>query len=65
MLVFLSFYATVTIFQLYLGGDMMYEMQGRKSEPTLLLTQGIVKLPHHINTVRVELAFGDAVSYIR
>ena len=41
----LLFYAIATIFQLYHGGDMMYEMSRRKPEPTLLLTQGIFNLP--------------------
>ena len=34
----LLFFAIATLFQLYHGGDMMYEMRRRKSEPTLLLT---------------------------
>ena len=42
----LLFYAMATIFQLYLGSDMMYVMR-RKFEPTLVLTQGIFNLPHH------------------
>ena len=41
----------------------MYEMRRRKPEPTLLLTQGIFNLPHHIGMVREELAFDDGVSY--
>ena len=53
----------VTVFQLYHGGDMMYETGRRKAETTLLLTQGIYNLPHHIGMVREELAFDDAVSY--
>ena len=55
MFVWLLLYAIETVLQLYLGGDMMYEMWGRerKPEPTLLLTQGIFKfnLPHHIGMV--------------
>ena len=41
----------------------MYEMRRRKAEPTLLATQGIFNLPHHVGTVWEELAFDDAVSY--
>ena len=36
----LLFYARATVFQLYLGGDMMREKRRKKPEPTLLLTQG-------------------------
>ena len=32
-------------------------------EPTLLSTQGIFNLSHHIGMVWEELAFDDAVSY--
>ena len=44
---------------------MMYEMKRRKPEPTLLPTQGIFNLAHHIGMVpiREELAFADAVNY--
>ena len=42
------FYATVTVFQLYHGGDRMYEMRRRKPEPTLLQTQEIVNFLHHM-----------------
>ena len=35
----------------------------RKPEPTLLLTQGIFYLPHHIGMVWEELDFDNAVSY--
>ena len=42
---------------------MMYEMRRRKPEPTLLPTQGIFTIPHHIGMVWEELAFGDTVSY--
>ena len=59
----LRFYAMATVFQLYHGVDMMYEMTRRKPEPTLLLTKGIFTLPHHIGTIREKLAFDDAVSY--
>ena len=35
-----------SIFQLYHGNDMIYEMkEEEKAEPTLLLTQGIFTLP--------------------
>ena len=34
-----------------------------KPKPTLLLTQGIFNLPHHIGMVLEELTFDDAVSY--
>ena len=44
----LLFYAIATVFQIYHGGDMMYEMRKGKPDPTLLLTQGIFNLPHHI-----------------
>ena len=46
--VLLLFYATATVFQLYLSGDMVHEMRRRKPEPTPLLTKGIFYLPHHI-----------------
>ena len=36
-----------TVFQLYLGSDMMYEMRRRVPEPTLVVTEGISNLPHH------------------
>ena len=52
-----------TVFQLYVGGDVIYEMHRRKPEPTLFLTQGIFNLPHHIGIVLEELAFDDAVGY--
>ena len=42
--------AIARVFQLYLGGNTMYEMRRRKpdAEPTLLPTQRIFNLPHHI-----------------
>ena len=40
-------YTMATVFQLYLGGDMMYEMRS-KPESTLLPTQLILNIPHHI-----------------
>ena len=46
------FDAIARIFQLSHGGDMMYEMR-RKPKPTLLLTQGIYNLAHHINMVKL------------
>ena len=59
----LLFYAIATAFQLYHGSDMWYEMRRRKPEPTLLATQAIFNLPHHVGMVWTELAFDDAVSY--
>ena len=41
----------------------MYEMITRKPDLTLLSTQGIYILPHHIGMVGEELAFDDPVSY--
>ena len=55
------FYAIAIEFQLDHGGGMMYEM--RKPKPTLLPTQGIFSLPHHIGMVGEELTFDDIVSY--
>ena len=43
--------------------DVMYDMSRRKPEPTLLPTQGIFYVQHHIGMVREELDFVDAVSY--
>ena len=40
-------------------------MRRRKPEPTLLQTQGIFKIAHHIGMVREELAFDDAASYMQ
>ena len=45
------------------GDDMMYDMRRRKPDPTLLPTEGIFNLPHHIDMVCEEQAFDDAVSY--
>ena len=44
---------------------MMYEMRRREPNHTVLPTQGIFNLPHHIylGIVWEELAFDDAVSY--
>ena len=42
---------------------MMHEMRKRKPRSILLPTQWIFNLPHHIEIVRDELAFDDAVSY--
>ena len=47
----LLFCAIATVFQFYLGGDMMYEMRRGKPNPILLLTQGIVNVPHYIGMV--------------
>ena len=64
MFVCLMLFSTIAmVFQLYHGGDMMYELRRKESEPALLLTQGIFKLPHHIGMVSEELAFDDTVSY--
>ena len=46
----LLYCAIATVFQLYIDGDMMYEMR-RKPKPTLLLTQRIFNLPYPIGTV--------------
>ena len=56
-------YARETVFQLYHGSDMMYEMSMRKPECALLPTQGIFNLSHHIGMVWEQLAFDYAVSY--
>ena len=49
--VWLLFYTIPTCFQLYHGPDSMHEMRRRKPKPTLLPTQGIFNLPHHIGMV--------------
>ena len=59
----LLFYTIVTVFKLYLCDDMMDEMRRRKPVSTLLPTQGILNLPHHIGLICEELASDDAVSY--
>ena len=51
----LFFHAIATIFHLYHGSDMLYEMRRRKPEPILLLTQGIFNLPHHTGVRRTGL----------
>ena len=43
--------AITTLFQLYHDSNMMYEIRRRKPEPTILLTQWIFNLPHHIGIV--------------
>ena len=58
----LLLYNIATVFQLYHGSDMMYEMRRRKPEPTLLLTEAIFNLQHHIDMILEELAFDDAIS---
>ena len=65
MVCLLLLYAIVTVFQLYHGNDMMYEMRRRKPERTLRLTQGLFNLPLHIGMEWQELVFDDAVSYIQ
>ena len=52
-----------TVFQLYLGSDMMYEMMSRKPEPSFLQTPEIFNLPDHIGQVWEKLAYDDALSY--
>ena len=47
----LLFYTMATVFQLYHGRDMMFEMGRRTPEPTHLLTHGIFNLTHHIGMV--------------
>ena len=59
----LLFYAIATVFQLYLGIDVMYKMSRRNPKPPLLLTRGIFNLPHHTYMVLEEMAFHDTVSY--
>ena len=59
--VLLLSYIIATLFQLYLGGDMMHKVGRRKPEPTLLLSQGIFNFPHHIYMVADELVIDDAV----
>ena len=44
-------YAIATMFQLYHGGDIMYEMRRRKPESTLLQTQRIFSIAHYIGNV--------------
>ena len=60
---FVVVYTITTVFQLYHGGNMIYETRRRKPEPTLLPTQWIFNLRHHLSMVQEELAFDDAVSY--
>ena len=55
----LLFYTIAAVFQLYLGGEMIYEMRRRKPKPTLLPSQVIFILSHHIG-----MAFDDVVIYI-
>ena len=45
----LLFYIRATLFQLYHGSDMLYEM--KKTEPTLLPTKGIFNFLYHIDMV--------------
>ena len=47
------FYIIATVFQFYHGSDMMHEIRRRKLQPTLLPTQGVFNLPHHIVMVYV------------
>ena len=57
----LLFYTISAVFQLYHDGDMIYSMRRRNPKPTLLPTQRIFKLPHHVGMVWAELAFDDVV----
>ena len=56
-------YAIATLFQLYFGSDMMYEMRRKKPESTLLPTDGIFNLPHHIGMVTVKIFITVAVHF--
>ena len=47
----LLFYTIATVFQLYLGSYMMYEMRRRKAKHIILPIQGIFNLPHYIGLV--------------
>ena len=47
----LLFDVLATIFQLYIVGDMMYEIRKRKLEPSLLQTRVIFNLSNHIGMV--------------
>ena len=47
LLVLLLCYPITTLFQLYHGGVVIYQMK-RTPEPTLLLNEGIFNLPQHI-----------------
>ena len=51
VVVLLLFCAIATVFQLYLGGDMRYEIGRTNPMPTLLPTQGINNFPHHTDIV--------------
>ena len=42
---------SITVFQLYHGGDMMHEMRRRNPEPTLLPTREIFNVPYHTGMV--------------
>ena len=46
----LLIYTIAIVFELCLGGDMMYEIR-RKTKLTLLLTQRFFNLPHHIGVL--------------
>ena len=48
LFVLLLLYTVATTWQLYIGGDMMYEMRRRKPEHKILLTQGIFNQSHNI-----------------
>ena len=59
----LLFYAIATVFHLYHGSDMMYEMR-RKPKPTPLQTHRIFNLPHHISMVWEVKDIDDTVSML-
>ena len=48
-----------TVFQLYLGGDMMYKIRRRKLKSTLLPTPRTIILSHHVGMICELLAFGN------
>ena len=60
---FVAFYAVATVFQLYHGSDMMYEIRRRKPAPMFLLTKETFNLSHHKGMAWEELHFDGAVSY--
>ena len=45
---FVLFYPIAILLQLHPDSDIIYEMRGRQHKPTLLPTQGIFNLRHHI-----------------
>ena len=59
----LQFVVFMSYFCHIMAVNMMYDIQRRNPKPTLLPTRGLFNLPHHIGTVREELAFDDTVHY--